>query len=311
MPTSGTSAFGQPSQLVLEPYVTPASFKSSPTWMDTDNLIPGGLPAAQAAELLNVLLRASNWCDVVVGGPTYPYLGAHQVTENSRIRAQRDGTFAIHPNHGPVRQVVSLSTGSNPQFLTAQTVGNLWIEDDRQIILPSSGSSALATSTNLQFGGSASTPGYPTYTQLTYVAGWANTTLSANALINATSVTVLNPAGINPGDALRIQDPGSEEYVVVANTFVPTVTPGTSVPLVTGLLTAHSTGAGISAMPMNIQQACICYGVGLLLREDVTYEEPFASTPMGPTARMSMSGGIAGGLIEEAVRLLQPYARVR
>jgi hypothetical protein len=317
MALQATSAFGQPNQLVLEPYVTLASFTASPTYLDIDDLIPGGNATQQNNELLNVLLRASNWCDVVVGGAQYPYLGSHQVTENFRIRSRRDGSLSMHPSHGPVRQVVSLYTGTNPLGLSQQTVANLWIEDDRQVIVPAAGS-AVSNFSGLQFGSPVGSQNWQTFVQLTYVSGWANSTLPTGSTIGATSLTVFNPAGINPGDALRIQDPlntvtakGGEEFVQVANTYVPTVTPNTAVPLVAGTLNAHNTGAGITAMPLNIQQAVICYAVGLLLREDVTFEEPFAATTVGPTARMSMSGGVAGGLIEEAVRLLQPYARIR
>lgn len=317
MPLQATSAFGPANQLILEPYVTPATFTAAPTWLDVDDLIPGGLPQAQAGELLNVLLRASAWCDVIVGGAENPWLGAHSVTENFRARGRRDGSLSLHPKHAPVRQVVSLYTGTNPLSLLPQTVSNLWIEDGRQIIVPAPGN-GLANFSGLQFGSSIGSPNWQTYIQLTYISGWFNSTLTSATAANAASIPVLNPAGLNPGDQLRINDPyspsgptGGEEFATVANTFVPTTTPNTSVPLAGTLLNAHALGAGATCLPMNIQQAAICYGVGLLLREDVTFEEPFAETNVGPSARMSMSGGIAGGLIEEAVRLLQPYSRVR
>ena len=37
--------------ILTQPYVTVAEFKTAPTWLDVDNLVPGGIPEQQDAEL--------------------------------------------------------------------------------------------------------------------------------------------------------------------------------------------------------------------------------------------------------------------
>ena len=65
-------------------------------------------------------------------------------------------------------------------------------------------------------------------------------------------------------------------------------------------------------MPRPILQAVVCYAVGLLMREDVSAQQPFAGSPMGPSIRRSSdSRGKAGGLLSEAERLLTRYSNPR
>lgn len=291
-------------RLLVAPYVTVPEFRAAPTWIDSDDLIPGGTASKQDDELHNVLIRASAWAD----NETNPGfgLGAASVTEQLRARTGRDGSIAIHPSQIPVRQVTALSYGTDPTALTVMNdLSAVWIEDGRQILaaVPSRGNWAAA---GLEFG--RPYPGGRSYVSITYTAGYASTTLAADAAAAATSVTVTDPAGIFPGDVLRVWDPGVEEAVTVAAGYVPG---STSVPLSGALTNAHTAGAGISGMPAEIKQAVICYTVALLLREDVSSEEPFAEAEFGPAARRATSGGRAGGLVDEAEDLLRPYRRVR
>jgi hypothetical protein len=298
-----TTPIAPADRLLVAPYVTVPEFRAAPTWIDSDDLIPGGTADKQDDELYNVLLRASAWADNEVN-PGFG-LGASAVTEQLRARTARDGTLAIHPSKTPVRQVTALAYGASPSNLadTADLSG-VWIEDGRQIL------AAAATGGNwaaagLEFG--SARPGGRTYVRITYTAGYATTVLAADATAGASQVTVTDPAGIFPGDVLRIWDPGLEEAVTVAAGY----TPGsTTVPLAGVLVNAHTTGAGLSGLPAEVKQAVITYAVALLMRDDVSSEEPFADSEFGPAARRSDTGGRAGGLVSDAENLLRPYRRV-
>lgn len=313
--TGGLSNYGTINSYSSEPYCSVASFRSAPTWLDSNDLIPGGTSSKQDNELYNVLLRATSWCDIVTGGATeHPYLGASLVTQNERIRANRWGELSIHPWQTPVQYVASIETGSAPQTLTpVPNITQLWIEDNRQIIIPLAGGAQFI---GLQFG-AATVPGGMVYVSTQYAAGYFNSTLAAGTYnAGSTSVTVVNPVGLIPGTVFRINDPGSEEVVTVASSYVP----GTAlVPLVGTLLYTHTAPAatspgtmvGVSAMPLGIEQACISYAVGLLLREDTSGQKPFAGTPFGPSTRKAAAGGKAAGLISDAEGFLYPFRRIR
>src|ERR1700733_10292973 len=47
------------------PYISPTEFDNAPTAVATNNLVVGGTPAQQTAEQYNVLLRASDWADLI------------------------------------------------------------------------------------------------------------------------------------------------------------------------------------------------------------------------------------------------------
>jgi hypothetical protein len=111
--------------------------------------------------------------------------------------------------------------------------------------------------------------------------------------------------GTIPGSVARIWEPGVEEAVQVSNSWVAGTNP---VLLASPLQYAHAVGAGVSELPAEVHQALQCLAVALLMREDVSYEEPFGNTPFGPTVREAHSGGQAGGLIGNAREILTRYA---
>lgn len=162
----------------------------------------------------------------------------------------------------------------------------------------------------IQFGPRAGAPGQ-VYVSWSYVAGFPSTTLSA-VTSGAMSVTVADPTGILPGDTLRVYDPGLTEALTVSSSYVPSVptvppTP-TEIPLAAATANAHVAGTGITGMPRKVLQAVIAYTVALLMREDVSAEEP--ASPFGPAARTTGSerGGQASGLVNDARGWLRPYA---
>lgn len=299
--------------LLTIPYVTVAEFRASPTWLDTDDLIPAGAPAQQDAELYNVLLRASSWADNWCG----QRLSAHSAYEQTRARVDRWGRIILHPSNVPVRQVTGVAYGTDFQNLTELTdLTQTWIEDARGIVVSSVPWRGTFSGT-LEFG-SVPPSGGEVYVAFQYVAGYAVTTLASPATAAQSSIVVANATGIQPqstvlfgtlpGSTLRVWDPALEEAVTVGTSYT---AGATTVPLSAPLINSHVTGTGVSELPPEVHQAVIELAVALLMRENVTDEEPFAGTPYGPTTRQSAAGGAAGGLVDHARELLEPYRRVR
>jgi hypothetical protein len=291
--------------------MTVPEFLAAPTWLDNQDLIPGGTETQQENELYNALLKASGWACRIAEQP----LHAHTVIWQDRYPVDREGQIYLTPPHNPIRQLNALAYGSS--FQTLSLVSNLqsqiWIEDSKSIIVSQvpNGGAYLG---QLQFGGTR--PGMDwCYAQYSYVAGFCVTTLSAPAAAGATQITVQDPTGLQaavtggllgtiPGSIARIWDPGLEEAVQVSPNWVTGTNPVT---LASPLQNGHAAGAGVSELPPEIHQAIQELAVGLLCREDVTEEEPYGNTPFGPTVRESRSGGKAGGLIDHAREVLLRY----
>ena len=286
------------------PYLTTATFKAYPTYLDLQNLVSGDSNAAhQDAELYNMLLRATNWA---IGQCNQP-LHAHARTENRRLRPDRQGRLKWHPSDNPVKQLTALSYGYLPNALTAVAdLTGVWIESDRQIVFPLAPLSPQWGA--LQFG---PPPGQAeVYTTWTYVAGYVVTTLAGAANAGLSSLTVKDPTGIVAGDTLRIWEPGVEEAVTVAGSYI---AGSTTVPLTANLANSHTSGAGISQLPADAQQAVVNYTCALLLRPDTTKEDAFPDANVSVSTRTDDSRKDGTGLVAEAIRLLRDggYGRVR
>lgn len=287
---------------IVEPYLTVATFKAYPTYLDLQNLRSGDSALAhQDAELYNMLLRASSWAYDQCDQP----LHAHTLTENTRLRPDREGRLKFHSPHNPVKALTALSYGYSPDSMQAVTdLSSQWIEDDRQISLAVTRLGGAFTS--IQFGSPSA--GTQVYTRWTVTAGYVSTVLAADVALGATSVTVKDPTGLVAGDVLRIWEPGLEEAVTVAPSYV---TGSTTVPLTTGLANLHTSGAGISQMPAAVQQAVVNYAVALLLRPDTAKEDAFPDARVDVATRGDDSRQDGSGLVAEAVRLLRKYHRTR
>lgn len=298
------------SGVLTRPYVTPAMFSAYPTWLDLDNLVPGGVANIQADVLADVLLAASDWA---IGQVNDMPLHGHLVSgENQRAVIKAGGRAYVRPEHIPIRSVTSLSWGADPSSMSAVTLpdASMWFEDSRRMSWAPGGGITQFRGPSLQFGPRVSAPGQ-LYVTWSYVAGFPSTTISAVSS-GVSTVTVADPTGILPGDVLRIFDPGVSEALTVASTYVPSVPAvppaPTAIPLAAATQNAHAAGTGITGMPRKVLQAVIAYGVALLMREDVSAEEP--ASPFGPAARTTGSerGGQASGLVNDAISWLRPFA---
>lgn len=298
------TVFAQDSQLVI-PFVTVAGFKAHPTYLGLSNLRPGDSSSTdQDAELFNCLLMASGMVENFINQP----IQAHVQTDSDRARIDRWGRLKLKAAHGPVRTVLSCSYGSSLSNLTTMTTPTCQVEEGTQVILqPGTGNYSWTGA--LQFG----TP--PTnvelFTQLNYVAGYANAVLTAAPTQGATSITVSNPTGIFPGDTLRIWEPGKEESVVVASSYTPVnVAPFTAgaIPLVSGLANGHSIGAGVTGFDHDLTQATIYMCVDGLQRWGTASSTwPMARVRSATAKRVEE----ASMWLQKAQALLLTYRRVR
>lgn len=292
--------------MLVEPFVTVAAFKAHPTFLDVNNLRSGSTSQPnQDAELYNILLMASDAVENFCNRP----IQAHIQTDNGRGFVDRRGRLIFHADHAPVRLVQSYSYSSRLGVTTSTTNPTCFVEDGRQVIVEP-GTASAAWTGSLQFGAPTSTT--ELYTTLTYVAGYANATLTNSPSQGATSITVSNPTGIFAGDTLRIWEPGKEESVVVAsswagqNTFPYTTA---SIPLVSGLVNAHTAGFGVTGFGADLHLATIYFAVDALQRYGT-------SSAIWPGARVKSAIGVdapstASPWESRAQRLLLTYRDVK
>ncbi|MBL7487083.1 hypothetical protein [Frankia sp. AgW1.1] len=258
--TDAGQTFGWPTS-----YMTVAEFRAFPTGVDVNDLINNGSRAANDAELANQLLRASQWAD----GYCTIRLGAHQVlSEHDSLRVDSDGLLWLHPRQTsglvPPIACTRLAYGSVGGPVTTITPTSTWVEDGAMAI-PASGGGSSSWSGPIQFG----TPtGSRVAVEYDYTAGFPQTVLTADAALAATSLAVYERAGIQPGQMLRIHDPGTEETVTVSPTWTPATGAGTVA--VSATLAAHDTGTGVGSMPEDIRTAVAQMTVVLIRRSSDT-----------------------------------------
>jgi hypothetical protein len=292
------------------PYVSAAAFRAHPTYLDTDGLVTDQAdPDAQTAELTNLLLQASGWADGVCDQP----LGAHLYTQSTRVRADRAGMLRIHADHKPVRTITSVAYGASPTSLTTVTSPQVWVEDESNLVLTIGGAST-GWSGSLQVGFGAS-PGGDMFTRLGIVAGYVATQLESAATAGATSVTVADPTGIEPGGRYRIWEPGQEETVTVSPLWqapAPATIPATTTVLLADPLThSHDAGHDFSSMTADLRLAIVKYTIALLLRPGSIAQDEFPDSSTNSSTRGKDSRHTGMGLVDEARKILNSYQRVR
>src|SRR5580698_5190787 len=88
------------SQPTTQAYLTPAQFTAYPTWLDLDNLVPGGLASLQDDALADALLAASSWADSMCEDMR---LSAHYVTNENLTGRVAGGRITLQPRDVPIR----------------------------------------------------------------------------------------------------------------------------------------------------------------------------------------------------------------
>lgn len=229
-----------------QPYITVAEYKNAPTAIDYDNLVVGGNANAQDAELARVIMRATSYLNEYLNQD----LHAENTTETQRVRISGQGYIFLHPNKNPVLSLSSFQWGTDPNNLQTLADPSLCWFENQEIVIPLSAINTSYTSQGpLAFGTYG--PRIPVFTKYTYIGGYVNTTCVGVA--GQSTLTVINPAGILPGEKYRIIEGAYSEQVTVS----PNYTYGsTSVPLVAPLAHSHNDD-GFSNMPFAIKEATI------------------------------------------------------
>ena len=283
-------------------YLTVAEYKNAPTAIDYDNLVVGGNQAAQDAELLANISRASSFIDIYCNQP----LIAQNFVENQRVRITPEGYLAISPDYNNLVAVTSLNYGVTPTNLVSASpsgLAQIWFEK-AQFIYPLSQLGLTYSSVGpLSFGFPASTRSR-IYANYTYVAGFCNGLISTATAGQAT-LTMIDPVGIVAGSLLTIWDGANTEQVIVANSYT---FGSTTVPLTSKLKFTHASGVAIGTMPAAIKQAAI------LIVNDFLKVRGDNSLTMAITTRATTGPStkqIMGGDLELAKELLSPFRRMR
>lgn len=266
------------------PYLTPLEYTSSPTGVDTGNLVPTGTTQQNADALAQTIARASNWVDI----ECRKVLAATLDTQAGRYRVRPDGTIRVPLDNTPILQITQVQAGATPSTMGAVTdLSNVWI-DRKVVTIPVFGIPVDILSSKL-------------YATVQYVNGYANTTLDATAPANATTLNLTSTLGIVPGQQLTIYDPGSTETVTVATVTATTVT------LTGPTVSAHLANVAVSALPPAIKQATVLLTSALIkTRGDdaIVLQETGNGTEhqtMDPTGSEDVT---------LAFELLAPYRRV-
>lgn len=276
-------------------YLTPTEYLNAATGVDSSNLVPGGSPSQQTAALGRVIARASAWADNL----TYKVLAATIDTQAGRYLS-RDGVISVPVKYSPLIAVTGISVGADPWSVAPlASLAQVGIEPPALVRFADPGAG---------WGRGAS--GLRRFVTVTYVNGWANTTLAAGAPAAATTVTVATALGIGPGQALTLADGGNTEQITVAASFTPTAAPGpATVPLTAPLAYGHATGAGLTAFPESIKEAVILLTSALIkTRGSEAFEMPgIGSQPS------KMDHAESGGIeeVDVAIDLLEPFRRAR
>lgn len=297
---------------LLTPYVSAAAFVAHPTYLDLDDLRSGDDSGDdQTAALTDLLLMSSRWaCGSPVGAMP---LHAHQYTQNRRTRADRYGLVKMHADHIPFISLVSFAYGYTPTALTVLGGATAWSEDDRNLVISMNGAVGGPWSGSLQFGFPGA--GAPLFTQSVLLAGFVATVLAASADADVSSLTVADPTGIVPGGVYRVWEPGAEETVTVAADYTPPAVTAppvpTAVPLAAPTLFAHNAGHDFSGMPENLRLAVVNYTVSQLMRPDTSAEDSYPDTKLASGTRQADPRKDASGLVAEAERILNEFARRR
>lgn len=296
--------------MLTVPYCTWPEFVSHPTFLDTLDLSAGdALEAHQRAVLTRILLMASTFCDnyCELGEPDGT-LTAHSRTENLRMRVDRHGRLLWHPQHIPFISLQSMSYGQTVGSMATITAPQVFPEDSHTVVMDFA-TGQMSWTGSLQFGSPG--PSASLLTSWNYLAGFPNTLLTGAVTQGAVSIPIADATGIVPGQTLKIFDPGADETITVSSNWVPTTGPA-SLTLASGLLNAHPNydPVRVSAMGMDIFEACVNYSIALLLRPDATDEDAFPDLRGGASTRLSDSRKDGSGLIWEAQHLLEPLRRV-
>lgn len=249
-------------------YLTTSEYKRAPTGMDPTSLdYFSGLSdtSAQDAELANVIARASAWIDNFCQMPDGLYASVN--TESAPVFITRDGYLRIKPENVPIIQLQSFQWKVYPTASwTVVDLSTVQVYDRHFEVMmwfPFFNGPALTVGNSYAYPVSAPYLPYLTptetakvmdmeiITQYTYINGYPNTTLTANAALGANTITVDDATGIINGTIMTIYDGHNSEKITVQSVA------GNVLTLTKPLIFAHNSGVAVSSIPADVKQACI------------------------------------------------------
>ncbi|MHB8573545.1 MAG: hypothetical protein ACYDAY_11440 [Candidatus Dormibacteria bacterium] len=287
--------------------ITAQELIQAPTGFDWNTIAEttGATNALEAVEQANLIDRASDWVS------NYCYMRLDATTDNEQARVSRgatkawvnrDGWLVFHTDYFPVLSVSAMSwayahAGQGTLAFNALTAANLILEGEGYRVNRVCDISQDWFSIGLD----------PGLVKLTYVNGWPNMVLGANAAAGSNVNLVVDtslgctstPGSTGIGATLTVYDGANTEVVTV--TAVPDATHVT----VASLANNHSAGVRVSALPSDIAwatiQACLHFARGRGVDAVVM------SGSAGAGEQISEKGDEA---LAEAEYLLQPYRRI-
>lgn len=281
------------------PYITADEFLNAPTGVDVSQIKPGASPSENRAALSQLILRASSEADTICR----KVLAATVDMKVGQFRVRRDGSIRVPVDYTPLVAVNAVKVGpSATNLVTLTDLTGLWLQ--RKVVhIPVFAANYSPFGTTP----SALADTGRVFAQVTYVNGYANTTLYAAALANANSLTPQSVVGIFPGLTMTVYDATAAnwEQVTVADTYA---TGAAVVPLTAPLAFAHAAGTSISAFPGFVKEAVINLTAFLIKKRGA---EAIAMDGYGTEPSHTLSAE-SGGLEEYdwAVDLLEPERRV-
>lgn len=230
------------------PYLTVAEWEAAPTAVDITTLFPNGTAAQNQRVLVDSIERASSWIDKIC----HQVLAATRDTHQGRYLVNRWGTVRIPLPRKPVLEVSAIQVGYRPSAMVALTsLADVSISPYGVIEVPVTTSALPMPPPGWGGIGVGSRP----TVAVTYVNGFPNTTLTADATAGATSITVASSLGVYPGTTLTIYDTAAgTEQVTVASSFV---AGSTTVPLATPTAFAHTATVSVSNLPPVVKEAAV------------------------------------------------------
>ena len=283
------------------PYITTAEYLADPNGVDTSNLVPDGSYQQNVTALGSTIARASSWVD----SQAYQVLAATVDTQVGRYRMRSDGTIWVPVDQTPLVQVNAVSWGWYPGQLTTLTdLSALWLQRKTVQVPLLSANGGILTPPGA-YAPAWPSPGDRVYVQVTYVNGFANTTIPAATSAAATSVVVASALGIVPGLPMTLTDGVNSETVTVGTGY----TNGSTTVPISATVNSYLAGASLSSLPPAIKQACISLTTALVkVRGTAAFEMASITEQPGKQALIE-----AGGLedLEIAIDLLEPFRRVR
>jgi hypothetical protein len=188
-------------------------------------------------------------------------------------------------------------------MMASVDVSTVWIENE-SIVVPLAGLN-LAFVGSIQFSGNYVT-GQEQFVSMTYVNGYANTSLSASVSASVTSLPVRDLTGFLPGQQFQIYDGSSTELLTVSSTFTAASGAG-NLTIASATAYAHAVNIAVSALPPSVKQAAIYVtAASLKARGNAALVMSSISPSTFQTANPS-----AAADFDQAMAILKPFRRIR